>query len=133
MTARDHYEAAAKYNGIVLTVGYAGFFGLWSMVKDMGIQFPKLHAIAALCMGFSLFIFVLWEVFTMVVNTIGTAYPIRPGEEIGFFRRRMVDAGEALPKLWAWQFIPALFLGLAGIGLMSWVLIANVVAQWAAK
>ncbi len=130
MSPRDHFESASKYNGIVLGVGYAGFFGLWTIVKDQGHQYTKLHAIAALLIGFSLTFFVLWEVYCMFANTVTLSHP----KTMGPARHRLVrfahSSHDGFERVWPWVFGPTLIAGLGGISCLAWILVANVVGAF---
>lgn len=125
MSQRDHFESATKYNGIVLGVGYAGFFGLWAIVKDQGHQYPKLHAWAALLIGFSLALFVLWEVYTMFVNTVYSMQSRTIGPEERPLLRWLYFCYDGMEKAWIPVFLLTLATGLGGLGCLSWILVDN--------
>lgn len=126
MSQRDHFESSTKYNAIVLGVGYAGFFGLWSMVSHQGHEYPKLHALAALLIAASLTLFVLWEVYSMFINTVTLSRPRSLSPEPRRWLRGVHFCYDGLEKAWMPTFVVTLVTGLAGIGCLSWILIANV-------
>jgi hypothetical protein len=55
------YDKAMAYTNLIIIAGYAGFFGLWNLCKDLLSQ--KQETYSALFMLCSLTIFVLFEVF----------------------------------------------------------------------
>lgn len=61
---QNPYEQHSKYTSVIMGIGYAGFFALWNQVGSGGS--PRLHALAALLVGASLFVFVAWEIFVML-------------------------------------------------------------------
>jgi len=63
------YDKSTAYTNVIIAVGYAGFFGLWSLTKP---SLPNaLATIAASLMSMSLAIFVLFEVYK--ITTVGRA------------------------------------------------------------
>jgi membrane-anchored glycerophosphoryl diester phosphodiesterase (GDPDase) len=58
------YDRAASYTNLILAAGYAGFFTVWTTMKDTLSQTESL--IAALSVTFSLLVFVFWEVGVML-------------------------------------------------------------------
>jgi hypothetical protein len=61
------YDKAMAYTNLITMVGYAGFFGLWSITKDN--LTPKHVLWSALFMGISLSSFVFFEVGKMIFNS----------------------------------------------------------------
>ena len=57
------FGQAQAYTNVVLAAGYAGFFGIWSFVKDD--LSPGTMFISAFLITISLGLFVLWEVIGM--------------------------------------------------------------------
>lgn len=124
--ARAYYEGVSRYSSVVLGIGYAGFFGLWSLLSEASHHFPKLHAVAALSMGISLMVFVLWEVFNMITSVIALqARSNRIGPD-SWFARKMTSWHDATPKLWKWQIVPAVLSALVGAACLASALFYNV-------
>ena len=122
-------ESTTRYNSIVVGIGYAGFFGLWSMIRDHTPQSPMLHALAALLVSISLIVFVFWEVTTTWARTVTVAYQ-RPGT-LGQTKTWSLAkwAQEREMRIWPWQFGLALLTGLLGMCL----LVASIARQlWGA-
>ncbi|MEJ7932295.1 hypothetical protein WG922_20145 [Ramlibacter sp. AN1015] len=61
---QNPYEQHSKYTSVIMGIGYAGFFALWNQVGSGGS--PKLHALAALFVGTSLLVFIVWEIIVML-------------------------------------------------------------------
>jgi hypothetical protein len=61
------FDKAATYNNIVVTLGFAGFLALWSGVREF--LHPIDAVLVAILLGFSLFLFVLWNVVSSFVNS----------------------------------------------------------------
>lgn len=60
------YDKAATYNNLVVSFGYAGFFAIWSLVKD-GMHSWDI-SLVALLLGISLFLFIIWTITMVVFN-----------------------------------------------------------------
>jgi len=58
------YDRAAAYTNLIIVAGYAGFFAVWGSVKADLFKFEMLAS--ALCLSFSLLVFVFWEVSVML-------------------------------------------------------------------
>ena len=56
------FDKSATYNNIVVTLGYAGFFGIWNFSRNL-IN-PSESKFLLTLLGFSLFLFVIWTVVT---------------------------------------------------------------------
>lgn len=111
-------ESTTRYNSIVVGIGYAGFFGLWSMIRDHTPQSPMLHALAALLVSISLIVFVFWEVATTWARTVKVAYQ-RPATLSQTKTWRLANwIQEREMRVWPWQFGLALLTGLLGMCLL---------------
>lgn len=62
------FDKAATYNNIVVSLGYAGFFGIWIWSREL--IHPWDAKLTALLLGLSLFMFVLWNVVTNYVISV---------------------------------------------------------------
>lgn len=61
------YDKSAAYTNIIMAAGYAGFFAVWSNMKEY--MSPTEMRVSALCMLVSLLVFVLWEVTKMILTS----------------------------------------------------------------
>ena len=61
------YDKAATYVNIIMAIGYAGFFAVWSNMKVYMSAFDM--RLSALCMLTSVVIFVMWEVAKMYITS----------------------------------------------------------------
>lgn len=61
------YDKAAAYSNLVLAVGYAGFFTVWSNMNEF--MSPVQSLVAAASVSVSLTLFVVWEIGQMLSNT----------------------------------------------------------------
>ena len=66
-----NFDKAANYNNFVLSLGYAGFFAIWTFVKDQIPDFDEV--LSAFLLGLSLFIFIFWT----LLNSIFLAFHVR--------------------------------------------------------
>lgn len=72
------YDKSQNYINFIITLGYAGFFAIWNLVK--GFMHPWDMKLVAILLGTSLFIFIIWTLISMIVGsfaTIRTAKAIR--------------------------------------------------------
>ncbi|PTR10194.1 hypothetical protein C8R32_102284 [Nitrosospira sp. Nsp5] len=60
------YDKSAAYTNIIMAVGYAGFFTVWSNMKVYMSAFDM--RISSLCMLTSVVVFVMWEVTKMIYS-----------------------------------------------------------------
>ncbi len=51
-------DKASSYNNIVITLGFAGFFGIWNFIRDSMNEFDE--QIIAFLLGTSLIVFITW-------------------------------------------------------------------------
>jgi hypothetical protein len=58
-------DKATAYNNAVLTLGYAGFFTVWTLLKEN--LTPTDSLLVGLLLGFSLFVFVVWTVLNALL------------------------------------------------------------------
>ena len=65
--ASELYDKSRAYTNLIITAGYAGYFGLWSVTKDN--LTPKQVLWSALFMVISLCSFVFFEVYKMTLNS----------------------------------------------------------------
>jgi len=61
------YDKAMAYTNLIIVAGYAGFFAVWSSMKDN--LSPVELFLSALCITLSLTVFIFWEVFGMIART----------------------------------------------------------------
>lgn len=78
------YDKAATYNNITITLGYAGFFTIWSRVADqLG---PTENAFVGLTLGVSLLLFIGWTLAGSVLLTMNfRRYAIIVNQEFDSF------------------------------------------------
>ncbi|MGO4722995.1 MULTISPECIES: hypothetical protein [unclassified Inquilinus] len=62
------FNATANYLNIVMAVGYAGFFAIWSLTKQYMCKTEML--LSGTLMAASLILFVLYEVFKVAMGSI---------------------------------------------------------------
>ena len=125
----ENLDRALAYNNVVLTVGYAGFFALWSIVKEM--EWPRTHAVAGLLIAFSLVFFVGWEVLRMYLQANYLRGKIQDREAGKFDNLRdgeiRKDPTGWLMMVWPYVFYITVGFGVVGIGMMLWVLVARAI------
>lgn len=126
----NEVESLSKYNSIVVGVGYAGFFGLWSMVREQQPTAPQLHALAALFMAASLAVFVFWEVITMWARTAEASFAKHGQSKQTAAWRLGHWINERQMAVWPWQFGFTLVTGLAGMGMLVWSMVRQVVVAF---
>ncbi|MGN5262021.1 hypothetical protein ACTG1L_16015 [Aeromonas hydrophila] len=112
------WSAAATYTNLITLAGYAGYFGLLSMVSDYIA--PLGLVLSVLFIGISLAIFVLYEVFKMAHNGIHFKATIAKIYENGGNLIEAVDAhankySAIDSRVWLYSFIPTVFFGLLGV------------------
>jgi hypothetical protein len=61
------YDKDAAYTNLIIVAGYAGFFAVWSNMKDTLLYNEKL--LSALCIIVSISVFIFLEVYVMISNS----------------------------------------------------------------
>lgn len=61
------YGYATAYTAVIIFGGYAGLFTVWSNTK--GIIPPRIETLVGLLLGISMFFFVAFEVFKMIMTS----------------------------------------------------------------
>ncbi|MGL5814669.1 MAG: hypothetical protein ACRCYW_15250 [Aeromonas sp.] len=112
------WSSAATYTNLITLAGYAGFFGLLSIVKDHIAPFGLV--LSSFFIGISLTIFVLYEVFKMAHNNIHFKKTIslinERGENLVEGINQHANKYSALDsKVWIYSFIPTVAFGLLGV------------------
>lgn len=100
-------DKVVNYHTVVLAIGYAGFFVLWE--KADSTQFPLLHGVAGLLIGFSMFVFVVWTLMQM--HSLSQALTGRP----------VWVSHEWINRAW-----PAVFAVTAGSGLLAGLIVMGI-------
>lgn len=111
---RADFDGAKTYAGVILGIGFGGFFALWSMLKNE--PFPRLHAIAGMAIGLALLFYVVWEVLQMVTLAIAAR---RAAESGNFGEDWLQGERAAITKLlrqWPWFVGATVFFGLVAAG-----------------
>ena len=120
---RDAHERGQAYTNVILTVGYAGFFGLWAITKDY--QWPRLQALALVFIAISMCCFVGWEILQAAIRS---ALPDEPEHlTVNESPKKHWYTRSNIVKVWAWFFVPAVATGLLAAALLMTVLIARAI------
>jgi hypothetical protein len=121
-----NFKDAVAYNQVIIGAGYAGAFALWNMAKGYIPPAGSLWVVSSL--GISLFLFIMWNVFSMAwlalnAQTYHQQTEGKKGEEyITAFKRaeRMIRRRhrEVFMPIWKIHFPITLVMGLIGIGIL---------------
>ncbi|MBO1024099.1 hypothetical protein IPU75_05180 [Ochrobactrum sp. SD129] len=92
LNIRNINEETSRYVNIVSVIGYAGYFSTWGLTKDMLGE--ESTAFVGLCGILSVGLFVLWEMFNVMirlktVNSLGSIF--REGVSIEHFNELAED------------------------------------------
>lgn len=122
------FDRSATYNNITITLGYAGFLGIWSVHHDS--LHPRDSQIIIGSIGASLLLFLLWTVassfFTSTQNIQVSKIIMRPDRtpaqkmaELSLYEKKMARRQLVYFTSWYWMFLLPLLTGFAaGIALL---------------
>lgn len=122
------FDKSQAYINFIVTLGYAGFFAIWNLVKDF--MHPWDMKIVAICLGTSLLIFITWTLIAMLASTASVnrvAKAIRENqnnrdelaEAVELAERENLKRGLWLQIFWRPTFIASVLTGfLSGITLL---------------
>lgn len=108
------FDKASSYTNVVTTLGYAGFFSVWSLVS--GELTRTENALVGFCLGISLLIFVLWTlIMTALITMNFRKYAIIDSSEFSTFdetldahktaEEKINRANLRMQRYWPFQFI----------------------------
>lgn len=107
--AQGYFKTVQSYNTVVMTVGYATFFGLLFFLQEK-LQSPLLFW-AGLFVALSATIFISF----VLVDQIRAALELR----------RLGQEGQQFFRYWAWFFIPSVLLAAAGVVLLVYMFLCH--------
>jgi len=61
------FDKSQAYMNFVVTLGYAGFFAIWNLIKDL--MHPWDMKVVAILLGVSLIVFIAWTLTSMTFST----------------------------------------------------------------
>jgi len=132
------FDKSSSYNNVVLTLGYAGFFSIWSIVNES--LNPVQNAWVGVLLGSSLFVFVVWT----LLNSVFLTFTVRGRaklfeqefesrqEQIEVFSQGHADTARASNfsmKLWPFVFIFTAGTGMAAGGFLTIILFTQLVGM----
>jgi hypothetical protein len=123
---REEYEQSKNYTNVITGIGYAGFFALWALTKDMG--YTRIHALAGLCTGISLIFFVSWELYQTavkghVMQKVSVLLSLNDPSTQFVYQQEMAKLVARLARYWPWAFYPSVVFGLTGAGILMTALL----------
>jgi len=132
----SQYEKATAYSNLVMMAGYAGYFGLWHLTKELVTA--RQSALSALFMLASLTAFVLFEVgkmcltSTVLFTQIGQlndpacrADPRVLAERVALTEAKLKRLSPCFTGLWAISVAVSVVTGLIGSGVLFYALTAS--------
>lgn len=136
------FDKSKSYNTVLLSVGYAGFFAIWTQISAQMTALE--NAWAGLLLGVSLFVFVIWTLLISLALTkhvaarAKTISEISENEKLG--QQEVLDAIQnansgfsklslALQAVWPLVFGFTSLTGIAAGGILLLVLVETVCGQ----
>lgn len=132
------YDKAQAYNNFVVTLGYAGMFGIWSFVRD--VMDPWDMKLIAVLLGASLVLFMLWTVAQSIwvmraaVNLALVIY--KPHDTMedhleAIARKEAVNMRNSArqARIWPWFFVPTVLLGFGAAFCLLAIMLADIIGR----
>ncbi|PKO25264.1 MAG: hypothetical protein CVU35_05105 [Betaproteobacteria bacterium HGW-Betaproteobacteria-8] len=117
------------YTQVVISAGYLTFFALWAVTRET--HYSVIHTLAALCLGISAAIFVIFEVLKMMLEGFRVNFQCKvliKAREADDMHNRSNEMNKISShddwlklihvRLWIAALIPSVLFGLIGIGLL---------------
>lgn len=125
------FQKLEAYSKTIITLGYAGLFAIWAFVKDNLSDRAVLTT--ALLVGFSLIVYIAWEVAQMIHRTtlqlrFNRAINDHPADQAKAINDYLVQTrAEQARGAVIWRFIMFLTVGpgFVGAGLLLWNVFAE--------
>jgi hypothetical protein len=141
--AAQSLERAKQYTTVVITLGYAGMFGIWSFCS--GVVPKNVHAATGILGGISLLLFIIFEIVKMyamqaiavkLLNAIGDfSQPVDPATAAAMLMTRVEQQRLAqrdnqklmrrLLLVWPYFFWPTIATGFGAMFLLLYNLAAS--------
>jgi hypothetical protein len=128
---------AQAYTNVVLSVGYAGFFAIWSFLKPDLSKGETLWS--ALLVSVSLTVFILWEVYQSfyrsrsIMSLAETVKdPSRFEVAIDRYRREENSRVISLKRVWVVAFLLTVVTGFGGTLILIYAFIRSLIKLYAA-
>jgi len=137
------YDRSHTYNSIILVIGYAGFFGLWTLVRDYISSGQALWG--ALLISISLIALIFFETYKMIFSSwlILTwqkeLIEVKPNQPYDFierwnvFKAKLNTANLWHIRVWVVQLCITIPTALAAAGIMFWAFISNLLQLYFPK
>jgi ABC-type multidrug transport system fused ATPase/permease subunit len=128
------YDRAQAYDNFIVTLGYAGAFAIWTLIKDLMSAWDM--KLIALLLGVSLFFFITWTVAQMlfVMRNIAKGAKVVRGifsdldEHLEAINKREEESRRSalrFQRFWPYFFVPALVSGFGAILILLSLLLAD--------
>lgn len=90
------YDKSQAYMNFVVTLGYAGFFAIWNLVRSL--MHPWDMKLVAILLGSSLLIFIAWTLVAMVAGASSVSRVAKALRENSDNREEMLEAVQSADK-----------------------------------
>lgn len=140
--ATQALERAKQYSALIITLGYAGVFGIWNFCSDVVPQ--SVNAVVGISVGISLALFVVFEIVKMyALQTIAAKqlkavaeFEMRPDLDLYSLaqivkerqykaKRESLLVARRLLLFWKWIFAPTIITGFGGFAILLYNLLAH--------
>ena len=127
---------AQAYTSVVLLAGYAGFFAIWSFLKN---DLSKVQTFSSgLLIALSLSSYIIWEVYQSFYRSrsllgLATAieHPENLEELLAEYRRLERDRVIWLGRVWIFVFGLTVLTGFSAAGILMWAFIETLCMVYA--
>ena len=132
------FQKLEAYSKTIIVLGYAGLFALWGFVKDHLSH--RAIVTTAMLVGFSLIVYIAWEVALMIQRTLlhhrfnrdVKAHPADPARAITDFVEQTRDAQIRGTGMWLVILVLTVVPGFAGALILLYNVLADLTGlpQW---
>jgi len=146
-TSATLYEAGKAYVNTIISLGYAGFFGIWAFTKE---TLPESVAtLVALLMGVSIILFVVFELYNILLVQWITVKIVKQNsapaipttlEDLEIYAKDRRETAESTQKavkraalvqigIWPFFFLPSVISGFGAGLLLMYNFVAGMTAN----
>ncbi len=131
---QDEFHSAKQYNHAIIFAGFAGFFGLWAIVKNT-IDSTAL-SFSVLLMLISGVVFIGWEVYRMIYLTLRISHASNAAENTTDARAEFATADKAerdgivrLMRYWPWVLGASIIPALISVAIFAYTMASDLLAK----